>query len=96
MDIDGDYTTRSYAAADGVVVFSGWKGGYGLAIEIDHGNGYLTRYGHHSKNFVKVGDVVIAGQAIAQTGTTGRSTGTHLHFEVVRNGTFLNPLNFIR
>lgn len=96
IDVDGDYSTDSYAAADGVVIYSGWRSGYGITVEIDHGNGYVTRYAHHSKNYVGVGDVVSAGQAIAQTGTTGRSTGTHLHFEVIKNGSFQNPLDYVR
>lgn len=96
VDIDGDYTTFSYAAADGIVIYSGWRNGYGNCVEVDHGNGLVTRYAHHSKNFVKVGDVVTAGQALAQTGTTGRSTGTHLHFEVIKNGKFQNPLDYVR
>lgn len=96
VDIDGDFTTQSYAAADGVVIYSGWRNGYGYTVEIDHGNGIVTRYAHHSKNYVSKGDVVTAGQAIAQTGTTGRSTGTHIHFEVIKNGKFQNPLDYIR
>ncbi|TAL51229.1 M23 family metallopeptidase [Patescibacteria group bacterium] len=96
VDIDGDYTTSSYAARGGVVIYSGWRSGYGLSVEIDHGDGYVTRYAHHSKNYVAVGDVVSAGQVLAQTGTTGRSTGTHLHFEVIRNGKFQNPLDYVR
>jgi len=96
VDIDGDYTTSSYAAREGVVVYSGWRNGYGLSVEIDHGDGYMTRYAHHSKNYVSVGDLVSAGQVLAQTGTTGRSTGTHLHFEVLRNGKFQNPLDYVR
>lgn len=96
IDVDGDYTTRSFAAADGTVIYSGWRNGYGSTVEIDHGGGLITRYGHHSKLYVKVGDVVKAGDIIAQTGTTGRSTGTHLHFEVIKNGKFQNPLEYIR
>lgn len=96
VDIDGDYTTNNYAARDGVVIYSGWRGGYGLTVEIDHGDGYVTRYGHHSKIYVKVGDYVTAGQAVGRTGTTGRSTGTHLHFEVIKNGRFQNPLDYVR
>jgi LysM repeat protein len=96
IDIDGDYTTNSYAAADGEVVYAGWRRGYGLTVEIDHGNGIMTRYGHHSSLYVKAGDIVSAGQAIARTGTTGRSTGTHLHFEVIVNGRFKNPLEYVR
>lgn len=96
IDVDGDFTTRSFAAADGTVIYSGWRNGYGNTVEIDHGGGIITRYGHHSKLYVKVGDVVKAGEVIAQTGTTGRSTGTHLHFEVIKNGKFQNPLEYIR
>lgn len=96
VDLDGDYNTRSYAASDGVVIYSGWRNGYGNTVEINHGNGVVTRYGHHSKLYVKEGDVVKAGQLIAQTGSTGRSTGTHLHFEVIVNGKFQNPLNYVR
>lgn len=96
LDVDGDYTTFSYAARAGVVIYSGWRSGYGLTVEVDHGDGYVTRYAHHSENFVEVGDVVDAGDALAQTGTTGRSTGTHLHFEIIRNGKFQNPLDYVR
>lgn len=96
VDIDGDYTTSSYAARGGVVIYSGWRSGYGLCVEVDHGDGYVTRYAHHSKNYVAVGEVVSTGQVLAQTGTTGRSTGTHLHFEVIRNGKFQNPLDYVR
>lgn len=96
LDIDGDYSTRSYAAADGVVIYSGWRNGYGNTVEVDHGNGVVTRYAHHSKNLVSVGDTVAKGQALANTGSTGRSTGTHLHFEVIVNGKFQNPLNYVR
>ena len=87
VDIDGDYNTVSHAAADGVVIYSGWRRGYGMTVEINHGNGIVTRYAHNSKFYVS-GDVVSAGQTIAQTGSTGRSTGTHLHFEVIRTGGF--------
>ncbi len=96
LDIDGDYSTYSYAARGGVVIYSGWRSGYGYTVEINHGDGFVTRYAHHSKNFVGVGETVSTGQALAQTGTTGRSTGTHLHFEIIRNGKFQNPLDYIR
>lgn len=96
VDIDGDYTTDNYAARGGVVIYSGWKGGYGLTVEVDHGDGYVTRYGHHSKIYVSIGDFVTGGQALGRTGTTGRSTGTHLHFEVIKNGKFQNPLDYVR
>jgi len=99
VDIDGDYNTPIYAADAGVVTHSGWgrtKGGYGIYIDIDHGNGLLTRYGHASKIFVKAGDEVARGQSIGMVGTTGRSTGTHVHFEVIRGGRKMNPLEYIR
>ncbi len=96
LDIDGDYSTLNYAARDGKVVFSGWKGGYGLSVEVDHGDGYMTRYAHFSKLTISFGDVVNAGQALGVTGTTGRSTGTHLHFEIIKNGKFQNPLDYVR
>ncbi len=97
LDIDGNYNTPTYAADDGVVVAAGWNsGGYGLQIVIDHGNGIKTRYAHHSKIFVSVGERVGRGQAIGMVGTTGRSTGTHLHFEVMVNGSRVNPLRYIR
>lgn len=97
VDIDGDYTDPIYAAADGVVEKAGWNnGGYGLMILIDHPNGLKTRYGHASKMFVSAGDTVKRGQVIAMVGTTGRSTGTHLHFEVYSGTTRENPLAYIR
>jgi len=96
IDVDGDYSTSSIAAHDGVVSYTGWRTGYGLTVEIDHGNGLKTRYAHNSKIYVNRGDVVSAGERLAQTGTTGRSTGTHLHFEVILNGKFQNPLSYVR
>lgn len=98
VDINGDYTDPIYAAADGVVEKSGWNsGGYGLMILIDHDNGMKTRYGHASKLFVSAGDTVKKGQVIAMVGTTGRSTGTHLHFEVYnKNGARANPLAYVK
>lgn len=85
------------AAAPGKVVEakqSGWNGGYGNVVVIDHGNGYMTRYGHNSKVLVKVGQEVKAGDQIAVMGKTGRvygQTGIHLHFEVLKNGQRINP-----
>lgn len=97
VDIDGDYTSPIYAVEDGTVVEAGWNnGGYGLQIVIDHPDGKRTRYAHSSKMFVKVGDKVKKGQTIAMVGTTGRSTGTHLHFEVYVNGKRGNPLTYVR
>ncbi len=97
LDIDGDYSSPLYASADGVIETSGWSNaGYGLMVLIDHGNGLKTRYGHASKLFVKKGDTVKRGQVIAMMGTTGRSTGTHIHYEVIINGKKVNPLGYIR
>ncbi len=97
LDIDGDYTDPIYASEDGTVITSGWNsGGYGLQIVIDHPSGLRTRYAHASKLFVQVGDEVKRGQVIGYVGTTGRSTGTHLHYEVYLNGVRKNPLAYTR
>jgi len=96
LDVDGTYSTNNYAAKDGVITYSGWLGGYGLLVEIDHGGGVITRYGHFSSIAVSNGQYVSGGQYLGKTGTTGRSTGTHLHFEVRVNGKTRNPLEFIR
>ena len=74
----------------------GWNYGYGNVVEIDHGNGYVTRYGHNSKNLVSVGDPVRDSDVIGKVGSTGRSTGTHVHFEVWRDGRVINPNEFVR
>ena len=96
IDVDGHYDSPLYASDSGVVKLAGWRGGYGLAIDIDHQNGIVTRYGHASKLFVSVGDRVTKGQVIAMMGTTGYSTGTHLHFEVMVNGRKMNPFQYVR
>ncbi|MBU2565943.1 M23 family metallopeptidase, partial [Patescibacteria group bacterium] len=97
LDIDGDYTSPLYASEDGVVTISGWNsGGYGLQVLIEHDNGMKTRYAHASKLFVKAGDRVKRGQVIAMMGSTGRSTGSHIHYEVYVNGARVNPLLYIR
>ena len=83
------------AVADGVVSFAGVRSGYGNVVEIDHGNGYVTRYAHNARVLVKVGETVERGQAIAEVGSTGRSTGPHVHFEVLRNGAQINPAAFV-
>lgn len=83
------------AVADGVVSFSGRRAGYGNVVEVDHGNGYVTRYAHNSRNTVKVGDLVRAGHEVAKAGSTGRSTGVHVHFEVWENGRVRNPREFL-
>ena len=81
--------------ADGVVVVEGREYGYGNLVEIDHGYGLVTRYGHNSKHLVKVGDRVKRGQVVVLVGNTGRSTGPHLHYEVLLNGVPVNPKNYI-
>jgi murein DD-endopeptidase MepM/ murein hydrolase activator NlpD len=84
------------ATANGKVVSSGWMGGYGRMVEIDHGNGLSTRYGHLSEIHVKVGDVIKIGQVIGAVGSTGRSTGPHLHYETRIDGEAVDPQKFLR
>lgn len=95
LDFDGTMGQAIYAAADGVVVSAGPQGGYGNAIDIAHGNGLMTRYGHLSKIAVRPGQKVTRGTRIGSMGSTGRSTGTHLHFEVRMNGQAVNPRPFL-
>ena len=96
LDLDGRTGDPVHSAADGIVIRSGFDtGGYGNVIDIDHGNGYITRYGHCSRLLVKVGDLVHAGDEIAKVGSTGRSTGAHLHFEVWINGEPVNPKPYL-
>lgn len=83
------------AVADGVISFSGVRSGYGNTIEIDHGNGYMTRYAHNSRLVRKVGEPIRAGQQIAKAGSSGRSTGAHVHFEVWQEGRAVNPRQFL-
>jgi murein DD-endopeptidase MepM/ murein hydrolase activator NlpD len=83
------------AVAEGVVSYAGVRSGYGNVVEIDHGNGYVTRYAHNSRLLVQVGDLVRAAQQIAKAGSTGRSTGAHVHFEVWADGRVLNPSKFL-
>ncbi|TGE37041.1 LysM peptidoglycan-binding domain-containing protein [Desulfosporosinus fructosivorans] len=96
IDIGGSTGTPFSAAAAGKVISAGWSGGYGNMILIDHGNGVQTRYGHSSKLLVSVGQKVTQGQRIGLVGSTGNSTGSHLHFEVILNGSTVNPLNYLR
>jgi murein DD-endopeptidase MepM/ murein hydrolase activator NlpD len=90
------YGTPIHAAAPGMVVYAGWHPQFGNLVEIDHGNDILTRYAHASKVFVKVGQVVKRGQLVSQVGSTGRSTGNHLHFEVRFKGLAQNPVRFLQ
>lgn len=83
------------AVASGVVVFSGRRAGYGNCVEINHGNGYVTRYAHAKRNLVQVGDRIERGQTIAHVGRSGRSTGPHLHFEVIVDGKRVDPAVFV-
>lgn len=93
---DGTSTNDNYAAADGIVQFAGVKSGYGTVVEINHGNGIVTRYGHNHVLYVTKGQQVTSGTPIGRCGSTGNSTGTHLHFEVIANGAFMNPLEYLR
>jgi murein DD-endopeptidase MepM/ murein hydrolase activator NlpD len=83
------------AVAAGVVTFAGRRDGYGELVEVQHGGGLVTRYGHNSQLLVNVGEVVQRGQALGKVGSTGRSTGPHVHFEVLRNGLAINPGSFV-
>lgn len=96
LDFAGKEGSEVVAVADGIVSWQGTRGGYGEMIDIEHGNGYQTRYAHNKKLVVKLGDRVKKGQAIALMGSTGRSTGPHVHFEVLRDGKTVNPYNLIK
>jgi murein DD-endopeptidase MepM/ murein hydrolase activator NlpD len=91
LDLSADRGTRILAADNGTVTWSGWKGGYGYCIIVDHHNGYETLYGHCSKLIADVGDNVRKSDLLAEVGSTGASTGNHLHFEVHKNGTPVDP-----
>lgn len=84
------------AVADGVISFAGWRNGYGNVVEIDHGNGYKSLYAHNRSNEVAVGDLVRVGDVIAKVGSTGRSTGNHVHLEVLYNGRQVNPMKYLQ
>ena len=95
VDLCANKGVPIYAAASGTVSYAGWRNDYGYNIIIDHGNGLQTRYAHASALYVSKGTKVSQGDVIAAVGTTGNSTGNHLHFEVIVNGTRVNPANFI-
>ncbi|APU47417.1 M23 family metallopeptidase [Acinetobacter junii] len=95
IDLSAPSGTPIYATGPGVVTKSGWGSGYGQYVEIDHGNGYITRYAHASRLIVNAGDRVSAGEHIANVGCTGRCTGPHLHFEVVKDGQRKNPSTYL-
>ncbi|MBJ90206.1 MAG: hypothetical protein CMO98_10130 [Woeseia sp.] len=96
VDFAGKPGDEIIAVADGVVIWSDDRYGFGKLVEINHGNGYMTRYAHNEENLVTVGEEVEKGQKIALMGDTGRSVGTNLHFEVLKNGERINPAPFIR
>jgi murein DD-endopeptidase MepM/ murein hydrolase activator NlpD len=95
VDFAGKEGADVMSVGDGVVTWSGKRSGYGNLVEINHGNGYVTRYGHNREQLVEVGETVKKGQMIALMGSTGRSTGPHVHFEVLRNGKPVNPSRYI-
>ncbi len=96
VDFAGKEGAEVVAVASGVVTWSGPRYGYGEMVEINHGNGYVTRYAHNAENLVAVSDTVKKGQVIAKMGSTGRATGPNLHFEVLQNGKVVNPLAYIK
>lgn len=96
VDIANSADTMIYATADGTVRYASWSHGYGQMILIDHGYGLSTLYGHTSKSLVKTGERVRRGQMLAYMGTTGRSTGAHLHYEVWRQGRPVNPMIYLK
>ncbi|MDH3362468.1 MAG: M23 family metallopeptidase [Gammaproteobacteria bacterium] len=95
VDFAGKMGAEIIAVADGVVTWSAKRYGYGIMVEVNHGNGYSTRYAHNLENLVSVGDEVKKGQVVALMGETGRATGPNLHFEVLQNGRRVNPVKFI-
>ena len=96
IDFIADVGTPIFAAAGGMVVLAGRHHQYGNMVEIDHGNDFITRYAHASKLFANVGEIVRRGRKIAEVGSTGRSTGPHLHFEVRYKGVAQNPSRFLQ
>jgi len=95
VDFATDAGADVLAVAEGVVTWAGPREGYGNLVEINHGNGYTTRYAHNARTLVSVGDTVERGQAVAVVGSTGRSTGPHVHFEVLRDGTPIDPMAYV-
>lgn len=95
IDFAGRIGTKVHSTASGTVIYAGYKGAYGRVVDIDHGNGFLTRYGHLSRVLVRTGQKVSVGEIIGVQGTTGRSTGHHLHYEVHYKGRTVNPKPFV-
>jgi murein DD-endopeptidase MepM/ murein hydrolase activator NlpD len=97
IDLATAFRQPIFASDSGTVVFSGWDDtGYGNMVIIDHGNGFKTTYGHNEANLVGVGQIVVKGQQIAESGNTGNSTGNHIDFRILLNNTFLNPLDYLQ
>jgi murein DD-endopeptidase MepM/ murein hydrolase activator NlpD len=96
LDLHGATGDPVRATADGTVVAAGWNGGYGRVVDIDHHNGLSTRYGHLSSVEVRVGQPVKRGQVVGKVGSTGRSTGPHLHYETRLKGEAVDPQKFLR
>jgi murein DD-endopeptidase MepM/ murein hydrolase activator NlpD len=96
LDFAGIKGSEILGVASGVVIWSGSRQGYGKMLEIDHGNGYITRYAHNDELLVKVGDGITAGQTIAKMGETGRASSPHVHFEVLHKGKHVNPYKFVK
>lgn len=96
LDFAGPAGAQVVAVASGVVTYSKERFGYGKTVEINHGNGYVTRYAHNQRVLVTVGDTIQKGEPIALIGSTGRSTGPHLHFEVLKQGRAVDPMSFVR
>ena len=96
LDFAGKLNSPVHAIADGIVIWQGWRKGYGKLVEVDHGNGYVTRYAHNGKLTVKSGDRVKRGQQVALMGSSGRSTGPHVHLEVLLDGQKINPYHFVK
>jgi len=96
IDFAGHRGVEVNSVASGVVIWAGRRSGYGQMVDVDHGNGYVTRYAHNEAILVELGERVVAGQTIAKMGDTGRASAPHVHFEVRKNGSPVNPLKFIR
>ena len=95
IDFAGQAGSNIIAVASGVVTWSGTQSGYGEMVEISHGDGFVTRYAHNDENLVKAGDLVKKGQPIALMGSSGRSTGAHVHYEVYRHGRIVDPSSYV-
>ena len=94
--VQADHSSEYAPSIRGIVTWAGERSGYGTLVEINHGNGYITRYAHNESTLVSVGQSVSRGEHIALMGSTGHSTGPHVHFEVLHNGTQIDPLIFVK